>query len=152
MSIYNVHPTQITGVSASDLLQIEGLLLHAELNVSDALGQILISQNQPIPTGETGRALVDTGASVCGVDEAAAVRLGLQPVGQTNISGVAGSRIHNIYVAKVTFPGTPIPALDLTLAGLDLAGQKLLLLIGRDILRFCVLIYNGPLGCYTLAF
>jgi predicted aspartyl protease len=152
MPIYNVHPIQLAGASAPDLLQVQGLLLHAEVNVTDALGQALISQNQPIPTAATGRALVDTGASVCAIDEAAALRLGLQPVGQMNVSGIAGSRIHNVYVAKVTFPGTPIPALDLTLAGSDLAGQQLLLLIGRDILRSCVLIYNGPLGCYTLAF
>jgi predicted aspartyl protease len=152
MPIYNVHPVQIAGASAPDLLQMQGLLLQVEINVTEALGQVLISQNQPIPTGETGRALVDTGASICAVDEAAALRLGLQPIGQANISGIAGSQIHNVYVAKITFPGTPIPALDLKLAGSDLAGQQLLLLIGRDILRSCVLIYNGPLGCYTLAF
>jgi hypothetical protein len=42
--------------------------------------------------------------------------------------------------------------LELTLTGANLVSQNLLVLIGRDILRHCVLVYNGPLGCYTLAF
>jgi len=152
MPIYNVHPTGNPSVSALDLLQHFGLLLTAEVGVSDVLAQVLVAQNQPIPPSVPGPALVDTGASICAVDESAALKLGLQPVGQSNVSGVGGTRIHNVYVGKVTFPGTPIPPQEWTLTGADLKDQNLLLLIGRDILRACVLIYNGPLGCYTIAF
>lgn len=152
MPVHNVFPVGIQNVAPADLLQSQGLLLQAEVNVTDVLAQILTEQKQVIPAAKTGRALVDTGASICAIDEGAAVELGLQPVGQSSVSGVGGTQIHNVYVAKILFPGTPIPALEWTLTGADLKDQNLLLLIGRDILRHCVLIYNGPLGCYTLAF
>jgi|SRR5208337_686277 len=150
MPIYNVHPTADPRVSAPDLLQHFGLLLTAEVAVSDALAEVLVAQNQAIPPSVPGPALVDTGASICAVDESAALKLGLQPIGQSNVSGVGGTRVHNVYMAKVTFPGTPIPPQQWTLTGADLKDQNLLLLIGRDILRACVLIYNGPGGTCSL--
>ena len=152
MPVFNVHPTGIAASQPADLLQHQGLLLGSELHVTDSLAQVLISQNNPVPTAIYGSALVDTGASICAVDESAAVRLGLQPVGQSRVSGVGGTQIRNVYVGKIVFPGTPIPPQQWTLTGADLKDQNLLFLIDRDILRHCVLIYNGPLGCYTLAF
>jgi hypothetical protein len=152
MPVHNVFPFGIQNIHPAELLQGHGLLLNVEVNVSDALAQILIEQNQAIPSAIAGRALVDTGASICAVDEESAVALGLQPVGQSSVSGVGGTQIRNVYVAKILFPGTPIPQQEWTLTGADLKDQNLLVLIGRDILRNCVLVYNGPMGCYTLAF
>jgi hypothetical protein len=86
------HPTGIPNSQPPDLLQQEVLLLTAELHITDSLAQILVAQNVSIPTAVTGRALVDTGASICAVDEAAAISLGLQPVGQSQVSGVGGPR------------------------------------------------------------
>ena len=38
------------------------------------------------------------------------------------------------------------------LIGVQMTGQNLISLIGRDVLRHCVLVYNGPMGSYTIAF
>jgi hypothetical protein len=152
MPVFNVHPTGLQNAQPPDLLERGGLLLTAELHVTDSLAQVLLAQNAPVPTAISGLALVDTGASICAVDESAAIRLGLQPVGQSRVSGVGGTQMRNVYVGKIMFPGTPIPPQQWTLSGAELKDQNLLLLIGRDILRHCVLIYNGPQGCYTLAF
>ena len=53
---------------------------------------------------------------------------------------------------RMSFPGSPIPTLELPLIGVQMTGQNLISLIGRDVLRHCVLVYNGPLGSYTIAF
>jgi len=52
----------------------------------------------------------------------------------------------------MSFPGSPIPTLELPLIGVQMTSQNLISLIGRDVLRHCVLVYNGPMGSYTIAF
>jgi predicted aspartyl protease len=98
-----------------------------------------------------GDALIDTGASICAMDESAAAALGLNPVGQANVGGVGGSKSHNVYVTKISFPGTNLTPSEWTLVGADLRAQNLLLLIGGDVLRNCVLVYNGLLGVTTIS-
>lgn len=47
--------------------------------------------------------------------------------------------------APLVIPAAPVLSASLTRQGIDA-------LIGRDILRDCILIYNGTLGLFTLAF
>jgi len=37
------------------------------------------------------------------------------------------------------------------LSGQSIAGQDVIVLLGRDVLSRCVLVYNGPGGSFTLA-
>jgi predicted aspartyl protease len=133
-------------------MRLGGPLLQAEAHVPDAVAKKLSEESKAIPQSQTGGALIDTGASICCIDEAAATALGLQPIDQIQMCGVAGSKMHNVYIAKVSFPGTPLGSMEWRLVGGDLKEQKLLLLIGRDILRQCIFIYNGHLGIATITF
>jgi hypothetical protein len=46
--------------------------------------------------------------------------------------------------------GFPITINTPRAIGAPLAAQGLLVLIGRDLLQHCVLVYNGPAGGFTL--
>jgi predicted aspartyl protease len=151
MPVFNIIVPNPTGDLVGSL-HAKGAVLKVEAHIPDILAKDLTTKELPIPVSTNGDALIDTGASICCIDEAAATSLGLQPVGQTQIGGVAGIKMHNIYVAKISFPGTNIPANDWNVVGADLASQNLLLIIGRDILKQCVFVYNGTLGTATISF
>ena len=54
MPVHNVHPTGVPNAQPADLLQFRGLLLDAELHVTDSLAQVLISQNMSVTTPRAG--------------------------------------------------------------------------------------------------
>lgn len=154
MPVYN-HPGSITlgqGVDAHAALTVKGLLLPLEVSVPAALAAALTDKSLPIPAPASGVGLIDTGASCTAIDESILIGLGLQPVGQIHTSGQSGAKLQNRYLAEVSFPGTPIPKLNLDVIGVQILDQGLYGLIGRDLLRACVLIYNGPQGTFSLAF
>ncbi|HEY3125335.1 MAG TPA: hypothetical protein VGK70_14890, partial [Thermoanaerobaculia bacterium] len=65
-----------------------------------------------------------------------------------------------LYPARLTFPGTNLHAMNFSfllgarLSGVGVSGLNvpLVALLGRDILRSFVLVYNGPGGGFTLAY
>ena len=102
--------------------------------------------------------MIDTGATFCAIDDTVAQQLGLQPVGMQAIGGAAGIQQHPLYAAKMSFPGTQLPSLESSrLVGVNLAGHAanvaggpLLALVGRDLLKHFVMVYNGPMGLITM--
>ena len=55
-------------------------------------------------------------------------------------------------MCKLGFPGTDIPAIEpLAVIGSQLAAFGHTTLIGRDILNFALLIYDGRHGMWTIA-
>ncbi|SRR6266498_285452 len=157
MPVHNVYPAgnvKIAGqiIHPADVLAGIGLVLAVEIKIPTALANSLIAQGKPIPVPVTGGALVDTGATSCCIEESIVQQLGLQVVGQTNVCGVGGLKLQNIYLAEMAFPGSPIPQMPLRLVGVQMPGTGIVSLIGRDILRHCVLVYNGPMGSYSISF
>ena len=152
MPVFNVYPHNHPHGIPADLLAAHGLLLSVEISVPQALASVLTSQRVPLPKPAVGAALVDTGASCCCVEETLLQGLELQPTSETNVSSPNGNRRQNVYFARLTFPGSPIPALEIPMIGVQMNQGTTISLIGRDLLRNCVLIYNGPMGSYTLSF
>ncbi len=152
MPVHNVFPHGLPAGAPQDLLAAIGLLLAVEINVPQSLANVLTSQGAALPQPVTGSALVDTGATSCCVEESLVQGLGLQPVGQVHVCGQSGLKLQNVYLARMSFPGSPMPTLELPLIGVQMTGQNLISPIGRDVLRHCVLVYNGPMGSYTIAF
>lgn len=110
-------------------------------------------EGKPIPQPQVQTALLDTGASFTAIEESVLRGLGLQPVGLTPVSTPSGQTIHATYACKISSPGTPIPPLMLNaVVGCQLQGFGHIALIGRDILRHFLLVYNGVEGSWTLAF
>ncbi len=139
-------------ISPPDLLFHLGLLLQVGISVPQSVAGVLTAANQPIPAAVVGSALIDIGATCCCVEESFLQQLNLQPIGQVLMSGATGNRIQNAYQARLTFPGTPVPPLEIQVIGVQMNQGQTICLIGRDVLRYGVLIYNGPQGSCTSAF
>lgn len=134
-------------------LHVSGPALQIQIEVPDELAALFSKQGNVIPQPQTGTALIDTGASFTAVDERVLRQLALVPVGSQPVSTPSGQSVRALYPCKITFPGTPIPSLPFNaIIGCDLTGFGHVALIGRDLLRHFLLVYNGPEGHWTLAF
>ena len=105
-----------------------------------------------IPQPVSGFALIDTGASNTCVDRDAAERAGLAIVDSGPMtSATHEAEIVPIYAGKLDIAGLPNNVITHRAYGANLASQGLIALIGRDALKSCVLIYNGPDGSFSLS-
>ena len=132
-----------------------GCHFSVEIHIHPVLAQHLQKQEppQPLPTPVVGRALLDTGATFTAIDRAAASQLNLVPVDTIQSGTADGQRTCPRYPARLVFPGTSIPGINLPRAvGVDLTGQGFIALLGRDFLSRFVMIYNGPVGQIILSF
>lgn len=135
-------------------------MLNAVVGVSQARADALTKAGQLIPKPVPIRALVDTGASCTCVDTAILKSLGLSPTGSallmTPTTGASPHTADQYDVGLLIPPAVPhhLPHVVGTLPVMasDLSVQGLQALIGRDILRDCLLAYNGTMGFFTLAF
>lgn len=106
----------------------------------------------PMPGIKDVRALVDTGATECCIDNLLAAQLKLPVVDRRLISGTVGSHLTNVYLAQIH-----IPYLSYTMYGafagvnLQAGGQIHNALIGRTFLRYFNMIYEGRTGTVTLS-
>jgi hypothetical protein len=137
-----------------------GPVLTVMLGVSLPRADALATAGQPLPNSVPVRALVDTGASCTCVDPGVLDRLALTPTGSTTIhtpSTGAAPHVADQYDVSLIVPGAgshhaPLVVPALPVAAADFAAQGIDALIGRDVLRDCILIYNGSVGSFTLAF
>lgn len=143
-------------------LQVEnkGPMLNAMISVSEARFNALSAADMPIPNGVPAQGLVDTGASCTCIDHSIVDRLGLEPSGEATLvtpSTTDEAMTTEQYdIGLAIFAGTDEPphlARNLPVIATSLLEhQGFHALIGRDVLSRCVLIHNGVLGAYTLAF
>jgi len=137
-----------------------GPVLSAFVAVSQARHAALTAAGQPVPSPVPIRALVDTGASCTCVDASVLAALGLTPTGSTQMmTPSTGATPHealqyDVALAIPAAPPNPQPFYKHTLpvVGSELSIQGIDALIGRDILKDCLLTYNGVVGFFTLAF
>lgn len=136
-----------------------GPLIDAFVGVSSARHAALTAQNQAIPNPVRIRALVDTGASGTCVDPSVVASLGLTPTGQTPMSTPSTGTTPHIadqYDVSLIIPCQNKPPLVQQTVGVAcvqlLAPQGFHALIGRDLLRQCVLTYDGTRGFFIIAY
>ncbi len=130
----------------------EGPWLDVEVHVPRAFEDLLVKQGKNVPQPISGRALIDTGASISAVDNSIITSLGVQPVGVTQVHTPSGSAQQNQYPVRFSFPGSGLPDLSVHQAiGSILRAQGIIALIGRDASSSVILVYNGPGGVITLA-
>jgi hypothetical protein len=131
-------------------------ILTMVLGVTDAQDESLTAASQPVPQPVLAPALLDTGARTTIIARNVADELGLEPLGMRDVVGVAGSlsvpgTVHRV---RLTFhlPGTIPIELDSwaeVISVEDLGRLGVRMSLGRDQLRKCVMIYNGPQDCCT---
>jgi hypothetical protein len=124
-----------------------------EIHLPDELVSQLQKEGKPVPPPITGVALIDTGASISGIDATHAQALGLVSTGPATVSTTMGSTVQSLYAVKFEFPGTTLPLVPfIRVLGNEVKSQGIDVLIGRDYLGDKVLIYNGPMRLYTVCF
>lgn len=144
---------QHTGTADPERLRQHGPALQAEISIPSGLADALQRQGAQIPVARIGLALLDTGASITAVDQRVLTDLGLTPVDVAQVVTPTGVTPQPIYSCNISFPGTPIPTLPFNVVvGSSLAPLGFSVLVGRDVLRFFQVVYNGVEGMWTLAF
>lgn len=130
------------------------LLVGVGAGAAEAAGM----DGEPIPAPVLARALVDTGASHSLVDASIIVPLRLSVLDfQAVNSATSGSKprslpVYDVSIALPTRPrhvvrrSIPVPAVEFS------KEHGFTMLLGRDVLRDCVLEMNGPENRLTLTF
>jgi Aspartyl protease len=158
---------QAAPLPSPDALVMAGAFLSVDVSVPPVIATALTTAGQPVPPSQTGLALIDTGATMTCVHEPLLTSLGLHPVGTVRSGTAAGQTQQAVYMARLVFPliGWTV---DLQLVGVDLSGQTIAVappgaqsqppaqpvvaLLGRNLLRFCNLIWNGSGGFWTISY
>lgn len=138
-------------------LQAIGPVLSVEVSLPTSLAEILASQGEEMPSPVAGLALVDTGASRTCVHGQTLSVLGVNPIGVVSVGSASGQAQHDLFPARLRFPGEGLDVEFSSVVSVDLTGQavddrSIVALVGRDVLSRCILVYNGPGGFFTLAF
>jgi hypothetical protein len=127
-----------------------GPLVEVQVGLTTAAETAIANAGEPIPAPIKGTALIDTGASHSAVRSGLLRPLNLHPVGVMPVTGVTGKAVPSpVYAVRITLPQGWA---DTTVCEVPLHGQNIDALIGRDILRYCILIYQGPTMQFTLSF
>jgi hypothetical protein len=134
-----------------------GPILDVRIGVSQARAAALRTANQAVPNPVQIRGLIDTGASCTCIDPAVLSSLGLAPTGVSPmLTPSTGQQAHHANVYDVSLilvhPSLTLTHQNVPVAEAQLAIQGIQALIGRDVLRLCLLVYDGQSGVCTLAF
>lgn len=139
MPIFNAESPNLEG---------DGPLIEVTFGLVRAAAVHLEAGTAPNPVRAT--ALIDTGASATVVKTDLLDPLGLHPVGEVPVNTPTGHHVPClIYAVQLTLPQGTI---EVTVIEAPLEGQNIQALIGRDVLKHALLIYQGPSSQFTLSF
>ena len=126
--------------------------MQVSITLQENFATTLVQQGNALPNPMTGWALIDTGASNTCVDEKAAqlMKLPVIDVGSMTSASHANTP-SNIYPIQIEITGFKLRFQSPRTMGAELASQGLMLLLGRDLLQHCLLVYNGLTGQITLS-
>ena len=128
-----------------------GPCVQVAVTVSDTVARPIIEGGGELPPPESGRALIDTGASVTCIDQSAADKLNLPVIDVGKMTSASHAAVDcNVYPVKFEIQGFVSVNANRAM-GAELKSQGLIALIGRDLLQHCTLYYNGANGQFTLS-
>jgi hypothetical protein len=138
-------------------LLVNGALIEVVLTVPLPLKQYLEREGLPAQPAVRGFGLIDTGAGVSGVEERVMVELGipsLESIETLSPHGVSDSNVYNASITLPQFGGRSVPLEQVIGCYLgDQAlpqGARLILLLGRDLLKDMAVYYDGKRGRFTV--
>lgn len=138
---------------------LDGPIVDAVIDVSANRANALRTSGVEAPQKQTVRLLVDTGASGSSLDPSILRALRIQPTGiiQVHTSTTGGrAAMCNQYDVSLRIPsaaGAPFAIENLAVSEHDfLTAHNIHGLLGRDVLRYCIFMYNGQTKQFTLAY
>jgi len=132
-------------------LEQDGPILDVQFLISLNLEKKYIEEKKSIPEPVTVKALIDTGATSCVIQEDIPKKLNLQPVGEVNISTPSSKECKCFqYYMRMSIPSHGLIYEGPFIAA-PLDGQNVSCLIGRDVLKDSILIYIGNNNQFTLS-
>ena len=132
---------RLISVSAPDELVRKGPLLRVIVSLPQAAASL---RGEELNINAV--ALIDTGASFCVISKRVRDHLDLRPVGRMKTSVPSGDAVLDVCAVDFSFIDTDIFVRDCQVLVGNLAGQNCDMLIGRDLLSVCALIYDGSTG------
>jgi len=146
------HNGQTVQIPPPVALQLRGPCVQVTVNLEQSAAQALVQQGGQLPPPITGLALIDTGASVTCIDEAAAQRLKLPVIDVVTMSSASHARTEqNVYPIQIEIAGFPIRLQAPKAVGAELTPHGIVSLIGRDVLSGCTFFYDGITGQIILS-
>ena len=139
-------------VSTPEVLAKMGPIVPVVISVPDEVQRVLVERSEEPPNSVNGFALIDTGASATCFDIDAAEKVGLPKIGVAQMAS-ATHKNHTVptFAGKITTPMLTIDVETGMGANLSSQGNNMVAILGRDILRNAVFIYNGPDGHFSLS-
>ncbi len=135
------------------------LMVRAVVGVSRPRATMLVGRNLEVPKDVVVDAVVDTGASCSCVDRSVLRQLHLVPTGVTLIhtpsTGAGPAMASQFDISLKIVTKEPSDALHrplLPVIGCDFSSQGFQMLIGRDILSGCLLVWDGLRRCFSFAY
>ncbi|MCW8965494.1 MAG: retropepsin-like domain-containing protein [Candidatus Pacearchaeota archaeon] len=135
----------------SENLEKEGPVLEVHFLISLELEKKYLEEGKDIPPPIVVKALIDTGATSCVIQDDIPKKLGLKPIGEvkTSTPSCKGNSCYQYFMRM------SIPSHNLIYSGpfiaMPLKGQDISCLIGRDVLKESILIYIGAENQFTLS-
>ena len=139
-------------VPAPEALANLGPVVPMTLTLPNHVQRAYIKRGKQPPAPVKGLAMIDTGATMTCFDTASAQRAGLPTVGVARMMSASHAGHHvPMFTGKIICPRMTIDMVLGMGASLSSFGNGLIALLGRDILKSAILIYNGPGGHFSLA-
>jgi hypothetical protein len=139
-------------------LEDSGPIIPVTIGIPLALEEFCAAKGIQIPAAVSGYALIDTGASISAAHEEVLLGIGIQPIDSIPTQTAHGDGRSFIYPAKVAFPALNIENYRMDrLIGSQLNWKtedekQIIMLLGRDILKYMLFVYNGLSSDIHLAF
>ena len=139
-----------------------GAILQVTVGLPPALEQFCLRENISIPMPIPGYALIDTGASASAVHEQIFTDFGIQPIDHIAMSTPhTRDKFSFVYPAKIQFPGLNLSG-DSMMPWMRVVGcelkwttfdsKEIIMLMGRDLLKYFLMVYNGVQSDVTLSY
>jgi hypothetical protein len=138
----------------------DGPVVDQVLWLGRAVAQALITQGRAVPTPQTIRALIDTGASRTAIHSAALGLIHSPPAGTAKVrrpESKGAFRVVDLHDVRLAFAGVRTPSagaawVEIEAVAVMPADPGILALIGRDMLAHCQFLYDGWKGEVLLVY
>jgi hypothetical protein len=143
---------------AGHTLEKSGPIIPVTIGIPVALEEFCAAKGFQIPAPVAGYALIDTGASASAVHEQILLDMGVLPIDSIPTQTPHGDGRSFVYPAKVGFPAFNIDNYRMDrLIGSQLKWKvddekEVIMLLGRDILKYMLFVYNGLSSDVHIAF